>query len=90
MGRQGLLLNKWDEMLFVLVQVFSVPGYRLLAAAPVEANVRRWEGGARCWGAGLMTVRGGAVALIRRHAITAVAVEPYNNDRVRQTFVNCF
>lgn len=55
---------------------FSVPGYGLLAAAPVEANVRRWEGGARTWGAGLVTVRGGAVALIRCHTITAVAVKP--------------
>ncbi len=54
----------------------SVPGYGLLAAAPVEANVGRWQGGASAWGAGLMTVRGGAVALIRRHTITAVAVEP--------------
>lgn len=54
----------------------TVPGYGLLAAAPVEANVGCWEGGARAWGAGLVTVRGGAVALVRRHAVAAVTVEP--------------
>lgn len=63
-------------MQFVWVCLLSVPGYGLLTAAPIEANVRRWEGGARAWGAGLVTVRGGAVALIRRHSITAVAVKP--------------
>lgn len=52
-----------------------VPGDGLLAAAPVEADVRRREGGARAWGAGLVTVRGGAVALVRGHAVAAVAVE---------------
>lgn len=53
-----------------------VPGYWLLTAAPVEADVRGGEGGARAGGAGLVTVRGGAVALGGGHAVTAVAVEP--------------
>lgn len=68
----------------VLLWFLSVPGYGLLAAAPVEANVRRWEGGARARGAGLVTVRGGAVALIRRHTVTAVAVEPYGKKKRQQ------
>ena len=55
---------------------YSVPGNGLLTATPIEANVRGREGGARAWGAGLVTVRGGAMALIRRHTITAVAVKP--------------
>lgn len=55
---------------------WSVPGYGLLAAVPVEADVRPCGGGARARGAGLMTMGGGAVALIGRHTITAVAVEP--------------
>ena len=54
----------------------SVPGERQLAAAPVEADIRRWQSGGGGGGAGLVTVRRGAVALIRRHTITAVTVEP--------------
>jgi len=58
-------------------EVLPVPGYGRLAVAPVEADVRRRQGGASAGGAGLVTVRGGAVALIRRHAVTAVGVEPW-------------
>lgn len=70
--------------------LFSVPGHWLLAAAPVDADVRRWEGGGRDRGAGLVTVRGGAVALIGRHTITAVAVEPWKQQQSeRWTIFNC-
>lgn len=69
---------------------FSVPGDDgLLAAAPVQADVGALEGRARAGGAGLVTVRGGAVALIRRHTITAGAVKPYNSikrDATRNLF----
>lgn len=59
-----------------MTRLLPVPGYGLLAAAPIEANVRCWEGGARAWGAGLVTVRGGAVVLVSRHTVTAVTVKP--------------
>lgn len=62
----------------------SVPGDGQLAAAPVQADVRALEGGARARGAGLVTVRGGAVALIGRHTVTAVAVKPYSGVNRRE------
>lgn len=68
--------NKLLQLLLLCECFVSIPGYRLLAATPIEADVGCWESGARARGAGLMTVRGGAVALIRRHTITAVAVKP--------------
>lgn len=51
-----------------------VPANVLLASAPVEADVRRWGIGTSACRAGLVTVRGGVVAL-RRHAVATVAVE---------------
>lgn len=68
--------NKHLQLLLLCECFVSIPGYRLLAATPIEADVGCWESGARARRAGLMTVRGGAVALIRRHTITAVAVKP--------------
>ena len=47
-----------------------------LSPGPVEADVGHWEGGASGRGAGLVGVRGGAVALAGRHTVTAAAVEP--------------
>lgn len=59
----------------------SLPAYGLLAAAPVEAQVRPRGAGTGAPRAGLVTVGGGAVALVGRHAVATVAVVSWKQQQ---------
>lgn len=79
--QQGRRVQFSVDLHAVLLWRYAVPGDGLLAAAPVEADVRTLDGRSSAGGAGLVAVRGGAVALVRRHTITAVTVKPCGRYR---------